>query len=383
MGKIKVLMVLGNTRRGGTQAFIMNVLRNIDFNKFQVDFAINNDFEGGWGPEMRALGCNIYIMPVFKVYNLFGFKRAWNDFLKGHHYDIIHGHTTNSAGIYLAIARGYGCKTIAHVHSTGFRGNVIERIMKYLFSKLAKKNADYWFACSPKAAQMLYGSAYTVYPNYYEIPNAIDVPRFRFKQIIRESIRISLGVNGNTFLCGHVGTFSTPKNHTFIIDIFAEILKRESNAKLLLIGEGDLKEPMIEKAKKMGILEKIIFRQNLGNVNEYLMAMDLFIFPSLFEGFGMASLEAQATGLNVIQSDVIPKETLLTNCVSTLSLSESASEWAETGLAMMTQDRNAINKVVESTKYNLCETIELITRLYNEMYIKNDEKENRYCVRDL
>ena len=361
-------MVLGNTRRGGTQAFIMNVLRNIDLNRFQIDFAVNMDFDGGWGPEMRSLGSNIFIMPVFKVYNWLSFVQAWKSFLRENQYDIIHGHTTNSAGIYLNVAKKFGCGTIAHVHSTGFRGNAIERVMKRLFSRLAKNNADYWFACSPKAAQLIYDDEYNTYPHYYEMPNAIDVKRYLFNQDTRKAIRKDLGVDDKTFLCGHVGTFSTPKNHSFLIDVFTEIQKKEVNAKLLLIGEGILKESIVQQAKKNGVFEKIIFRQNLANVNEHLMAMDLFIFPSLFEGFGMASLEAQATGLNVIQSDVIPKETLLTEGVKTMSLSATPFEWSSSGLAMEQRNREGANVVIEKTKYNLHKTIDLITRIYCEMY---------------
>lgn len=363
-------MVLGNTRRGGTQAFIMNVLRNIDREKFQIDFAVNLDFDGGWGPEMRSLGSNIYIMPVFKVYNWLSFAQAWKAFFKEHHYDIIHGHTTNSAGIYLNIAKQYGCKTIAHIHSTGFRGNAIERIMKRLFSRLAKKNADYWFACSPKAAQMLYGEEYKTYPHYYEMPNAIDVRRYRFDAAIRECIRKELGLADGNFLCGHVGTFSTPKNHAHTLRVFSEILKKKPDARLLLIGEGYLKDEIHAQAKELGVFDKIIFKCNLGNVNEHLMAMDLFIFPSLFEGFGMVSLEAQATGLNIIQSDVVPKETLLTECVKPLSLNLSPVDWAAEGLKMTAKDRASINDVVADTKYNLKHTVDLITRLFTEMKSK-------------
>lgn len=360
-------MVLGNTRRGGTQAFIMNILRNIDREQFQIDFAVNLDFDGGWGPEMRSLGSSIYIMPVFKVYNWIGFARSWKDFLSEHHYDIIHGHTTNSAGIYLNIAQKHGCKTIAHVHSTGFRGNVVERITKRLFSRLTKKYADYWFACSPQAADMLYGKECKTYPRYYEMPNAIDVKRYKFDTTIREQIRNNLGLNEGTFLCGHVGTFSTPKNHTHTLRVFKEILKQKPASKLLLIGEGYLRDDIYSQARDLGVLDKIIFKCNLGNVNEHLMAMDLFIFPSLFEGFGMVSLEAQATGLNVIQSDTVPKETLLTDCVKPLSLALSPAEWALEGLRMKASNRLIANKGIEITKYNLQSTVELITRLYNEM----------------
>ena len=367
MEKIKILMVLGNTRRGGTQAFIMNVLRNIDHDKFQIDFAINNDFEGGWGPDMRALGSNIYIFPVLKVYNLIRFQKWWNEFMSAHQYDIVHGHSTNSAGIYLKVAKKHGSKTIAHIHSTGFRGNIIERITKRFFSKLTKEQADYWFACSEKAANLLYGDDYKSYPHYYEMPNAIDVKRFEFNENIRRRLREELGVAKNEYLCGHAGTFSLPKNHTFLLDVFSEICKRDDNAKLLLVGEGVLRNAIEQKAKELGIYERIIFRQNLPNVNEHLMAMDLFIFPSLFEGFGMVSLEAQATGLNVIQSDNVPKDTHLTECVISLPLTEAPSVWADKALAMPHRDRKAINKAIVNTKYNLNDTITLICKVYEEM----------------
>lgn len=367
MNKIRVLMVLGNTRRGGTQAFIMNVLRNIDHDKFQIDFAINNDFEGGWGPDIRALGSKIYIFPVFKVYNWLSFQKWWKSFLKSHQYAIVHGHSTNSAGIYLKVAKQYGCRTIAHIHSTGYRGNIVERITKHFFSKLTKEQAGYWFACSGKAAEFLFGADYQSYSRYYEMPNAIDVKRFDFDEAIRSRIRKELGVSDETFLCGHAGTFTAPKNHSFLLDVFAEICKRNPKAMLLLIGEGVLKEAMIEKAKSLGVYDRIIFRQNLSNVNEHLMAMDLFVFPSLFEGFGMVSLEAQATGLNVIQSDNVPKDTHLTECFISLSLTETPSVWAENALAMPQRDRKAINKTIVNTKYNLNNTITLISKVYEEM----------------
>ena len=365
--KIRILMVLGNTRRGGTQAFIMNVLRNIDGERFQIDFAINNDFPGGWGPDMRALGSEIHIFPVFKVYNWMSFKRWWDVFLTEHHYDIVHGHSTNSAGIYLNVAKQHGCKTIAHIHSTGFRGNIIERLTKRVFSRMTKKQADYWFACSESAAHLLYGEDYKSYPRYYEMPNAIDVKRFIFNEETREVIRKELGVKEQEFLCGHAGTFSVPKNHTFLLDVFYEICKLNYNARLLLIGEGILKEDVVEKAKRLGILNRIIFRQNLPNVNEHMMAMDLFIFPSLFEGFGMVSLEAQATGLNIVQSDTVPMDTHLTECVLSLPLDEAPAKWAEKAMAMPQRNRKEVNKGIMNTKYNLSNTLTLISKLYVEM----------------
>lgn len=360
-------MVLGNTRRGGTQAFIMNLLRNIDKERFQIDLAINNDSEGGWGPEIIALGSKIYIVPSFKVYNWLSYCRFWNAFLEEHHYDIVHGHSTNSAGIYLKIAKKHNCNTISHIHSTGIRGNNCEKIVKTYFRKSTKKYADYWFACSKEAAVKLYGSDYQSNPHYYEIPNGIDVKRFKYSKEIRDIIRKQLGLDDQIYLCGHIGTFSPPKNHDFLIDVFVEITKIKNNSRLILIGEGALKESVILKTEALGIADRIIYKENVSNVNEYLMAMDIFIFPSLFEGFGMVSLEAQATGLNVIQSDNVPLETLQTDNALSIPLSYPPSLWAERGLAMVGKDREKVNELIKGTRYELSYTISLITSLYEQM----------------
>lgn len=367
MGKIKVLMVLGNTRRGGTQAFIMNLLRDIDKRKFQIDFAINIDVEGGWGPEIRSLGSNIYILPRFNVKNWIFFEKSWDNFLAEHPYDIVHGHTTNSAGIYLKIAKKHGCKTIAHVHSTGFRGGFIERITKRFFSKLTKKQADYWLACSDKAAQFLYGNDFKTYPYYYEMPNSIKVESYCFEEERRKVLRKELGINDKTLLIGHVGTFSEPKNHKHILNVFKEILINNPDGKLLLIGEGHLENEIFDQAKDMGIFNRIINLKNIHNVYDYMMAMDVFIFPSLFEGFGMVALEAQTSGLKTVMSDVVPTATHLTDLATPLSLDAPIAKWAEECLNCKVENRQDYNYLIKQTKYDLEKNVKYISNLYEQL----------------
>lgn len=365
MGKIKILMVLGNTRMGGAQAFILNVLRNIDRSRFQIDLAINFYAESdGIEAECRALGCNFFIVPYFKVYNYISFCMTWRDLLSKYHYDIVYAHSTNSASIFLKIAKEYGCKTIAHSHSTGYRGGILERTAKKFFASGVNKVADYWCACSDKAAEHLYGPHYDKYEHYYSIPNAIDSEKYLFNKDIRKKIREQIGVKEGEFLCGHLGTFSAPKNHKFLIEVFAEIVKQKHESKLVCCGAGALMPMVKEQAKELGILDKIIFPGVVNNANEYLMAMDSFIFPSIFEGFGIAILEAEAAGVPVVMSDVVPSDIDLTTLVHRMSLSNSPKEWADKILSIKVTDRESYNSAISGTKYNIRETVKEFEKMY-------------------
>lgn len=368
MKKIKVLMVLGSTNMGGAQMFILNLLRNMDLTHYQVDFVVNFDErDGGIGKEVVELGCNIYKLPYFKVYNYISFVKAWEKFLQEHHYDIIHGHSTNSAPIYLSTAKNFGIITVAHCHSAGFRGNLIQRILKKYLTKQIKSVADYWFACSAIAAQHLYGKGYRNYQRYYDIPNAINVEKYRYDENIAKNIRFHLNISDDILLYGHVGSFTTPKNHQYLLEIFKEILNTNPNARLLCCGDGPLRENVIEKAKSLSILDKIIFTGNVKNIHEYLMAMDALIFPSLFEGFPISIIEAEATGLPIVMSDVITTEVDLTNLIHRLPLNHSPAKWAKELSKLVSLNRTSYNRIIAESKYNMQTCAKMIEALYVEM----------------
>lgn len=367
MGKIKILMVLGNTKMGGTQAFILNLLRNIDHERFQVDIAVNNEVENGIGDDFRSLGCEIYFWPYFKVYNYFSFVGFWKRFLSEHSYDIVHAHSTNSASVYLKVAKEAGCVTIAHSHSAGYRGNQGQQAIKRFFAKKVGQVADYWFACSDKAAERLYSQDYMSYPRYYAIPNAINAEKYLYDADTALKIRKAIGVDENALLCGHVGTFSVPKNHSFLMDIFSEVLKIKPEARFVCCGAGDLMPAVKEKAKALGILDKIVFPGVVKNCNEFMMAMDEFVFPSIFEGFPVSVIEAEATGVQVVMSDVITKEVDMTNLIHRHSLNDTPAEWAKTICSMPKVDRQAYNEPIAKSKYNMRTSISQISSLYEEM----------------
>lgn len=368
MKKTKVLMVMGSTGMAGTQMFVLNLVENMDLARFQVDFAVDRGDDGtGIGQRLKDLGCNIYYMPYFKVYNYFGYVKAWRNFLSEHHYDIVHGHSSNSAAIYLKIAKEKGCATIAHSHSSGYRGGFVSRLFKKMFAKGAGKVADYWFSCSDIAAERLFGEAYKSYPNYYLIPNAINMEAFCYDDKTAKRVRTELGVADDELLCGHVGTFTTPKNHDFLMEIMAEVLKTNPKARLVCCGAGPLMDKVKEKARHLGIENSVIFAGVVHNANEYMMAMDVMVFPSFIEGFPVTIIEAEATGLPVVMSDTITTEIDLTDLVHRHSLADSAHDWAETVCNVKHSDRVSYNKVLAETKYNVHSGAQFVSSLYDKM----------------
>lgn len=374
--KIKVLMVLGNTRMGGTQAFILNLLQYIDRSKYQIDLAINFEGEGGGVTNLfKAYGCNIYFLPYFKVYNYLQFVEAWRKFLSEHHYDIVHGHSTNSASIYLKIAKEKGCATIAHSHSGGYRGNKLQRLLKKHYAEKVGRAADYWFACSDAAASRLFGLDYQSYPRYYAIPNAINSSKYLYNAETAKKLRRDLGVEDDVLLCGHIGTFSAPKNHAFLVEIFSEVCKLQPRAKLLCCGAGGLMDEVKERVSSLGLTDRVIFTGVVTNANEYLMAMDVFIFPSLFEGFPVSVVEAEAAGLPVVMSNVITSEVDLTDLIHRHSLEEPAHLWARTINNIVAKERTQYNSIISKSKYNMEQSIEQISHLYEEMAVKKDSYE--------
>lgn len=368
---IKILMVLGNTGRGGSQSYAMNILRNIHRDRYHIDFVVYKNPEEGYGSEMEHLGCKIFIVPQFKGYNYFNCKKAWEQLLSNEQYDVIHGHASNAAFIYLKIAKKKGCKTILHSHSAGFRGNKLEQFIKRRFSSEGKKYADYRFSCSEKASEKLFGQNYKTFSNYYLLPNAINVEKYKFNSNTRNYIREKIGVVDNSvFICGHVGSFSMPKNHKLLFEIFKKIKSRKPNSKLLLCGEGPLEKEILALINNNNLKEDVVMTGNIPNVFDYMMAMDVLIFPSLFEGLPVTVVEAQAAGLPVVMSDVITPEVKLTDIVKTCSLDDSVEKWVNCVLTFDKFDkieRESYNRIIQTSRFNMVESIKDLEEIYEKI----------------
>ena len=225
------------------------------------------------------------------------------------------------------------------------------------------------FACGKDAGDWMFGGA-----SYQIINNAIDVAAYTCDPTKRQEMRRQLGLE-NEFTIGHVGRFSQPKNHPFLLDIFAALLKKEPDAVLLLVGGGEGMPRIQAKVQELGIAEHVRFLGVRSDVADLMQAMDVFVFPSLYEGLPVTMVEAQASGLPCIISDKVPPECILTDgLVNIMPLSASPEAWAEKILTMRAVPRTDRREEIAAHGFDI--TTEVVK--LQEFYIKSVE-EHKLC----
>lgn len=329
-GPKRVLHVLGTTNLGGAESRIMELYRCIDRSKIQFDFLVHTKEEGHYSKEIRELGGHIYRVPRFKVINLAEYKKAMKTFFREHQeFVAVQGHMTSTAAIYLPIAKKENPSliTIAHARSAGVDQGVKGYVTKFMRSSL-KYKADYCFTCSKEAGIAVFGKKWIEQKKVWTIPNAIDANRFQYKEAVRREVREALGIQ-DKFVIGHVGRFGFMKNHTYLVDIFAELCRQREDMVLVLIGKGEEEETIHNKLKGLGLEDQVLFLGNQFDVERYYQAFDYFVFPSIFEGLPGSVVEAQAAGLHCLISDQITREVALTELVSYRSIEQDPKLWAE------------------------------------------------------
>lgn len=360
---IRILQVLAEMNRGGAESMIMNLYRHIDRAKIQFDFIVHTQDRCAFDEEIEQLGGRIYRIPRYIGKNHFAYKNEWNNFFANYpEYKIIHGHVRSTASIYLKIAKNYNLITIAHSHNTSSGSGFIS-VIKNLFQYPIRNISDYFLACSESAGKWLFGDKIVVSNKFNILNNAIEADRFTFNNKVRDAIRNEFGIEAK-YVIGHVGRFHPQKNHEFLIDIFKNIHDKIEDSVLLLVGEGSLKESMQLKVRKEKLESCVIFAGVRSDVPNIFQGMDLFMFPSLYEGLGIVVVEAQASGLNCIVSDQIPDEAIITKLVEKVSLSKSPEYWSERAIEKINYKREDTSTLIKDAGYDINDTTKWLEKFY-------------------
>lgn len=357
---------------GGIESFIVNVYRNIDREKFQIDFAApmeNICFE----KEFEAAGSRIYTLPA-RNRNPFKFYKAFWDLLKSHpEYQIVHLHLQSCSCFEpVIIAKLLGRKTIVHSHNA-FRGTKkITRVLDSSFKTLVPAFSDVNLACSDLAGKYMFKDR-----DFTVINNAVDAGRFSYDEAAREKYRKDLGLEGR-YVLGHIGRFDEQKNHDFLADIFSEAHRKDSSAFLLMVGVGGLRPKIEAKLKQCGLENQYMILENRSDIPELMQAMDVFVFPSLFEGLPLVMVEAQSAGLPCVIADTISKTVQATDLVSWCSLEDSAEAWADVVLSQKAViRRNTLSEIIEAG-YEIKHEIGKLQKIYDDLAGRIEINEMRY-----
>lgn len=380
-GKVVVLQVLGGLNMGGAESRIMDITRNLGETQISYDFLLhnNNTDNDYYEKEAKELGCKIYRVPRFKFYNIFSYKKAMKDFFSKHpEIDIVQGHITSSASIYLPIAKKCGVKaTIAHARSAG-----VDKGIKGILTRILRKNlykkTDYMWTCSREAAISVFGKNNANKSIF--IPNAINVNKFiladkhselngepleKRKNAIVEEYDLN-----DKFVVGHIGRFHYAKNHEFLVDIFCDIKKKKDNAVLLLVGDGETMPMVKNKIKELGLETSVIFAGARKDVAAYYHSFDILVFPSRYEGLPGTIVESQAAGIPALCSDSITKDMAVTDYVEYLSLNESPEKWADKAIELFNRKDKLVQKpelVLKEKGFDISSQVKMLEEKYKEL----------------
>ena len=353
---IRVLHAVGKLHRAGQETITMNIYRRIDRERVQFDFLVHTFSECAYDREVLALGGRLY--PIRKATRgVIRYVLTIRRIVRDNRYDIVHLHTAHSAGFLVLLGAKLGGARVRVAHS---RNNMAKPVWlhKLLRPLIARYSTDR-FACSEQAGKWMFPRA-----TFRVLRNAIDTRAFRFSPETRAQTRTQLGL-GDSLTLGHIGRFTEQKNHPFLLDICQCVKKRRPDVRLLLVGDGERMEDMRKEATARGLTENVLFLGARPDVPALLCAMDVFVFPSLYEGFGNVVIEAQASGVTCLVADTLTRDTRATEKIDYLPLGD-AQRWADAILAAGNGERELAAEQVARAGFDVAQAAQDYQAFYEE-----------------
>ncbi|MFM1524182.1 MULTISPECIES: glycosyltransferase [Helcococcus] len=360
---MNILFTGFTSTKGGKETFIFSIIKSLPKN-INIYILGEDGKKLAYEEELNNLGCKIIkIKP--RNFGLINYIKSLVKIYKNIKFDVVWAHKTSLSSCEDAILAKIlkVKKVIMHSHSSNNMGGKFTYIMHKINKVFVKYYSDLLLSCSEEASKWFYGKKESTIIN-----NSFEVDKYIFNEELRRKIREKYFICDNELVVGHIGRFGPEKNHKKIVNVFYELLKIKKDAKLFLIGDGELRDEIESKAKELDIHEKIVFFGSIDNVFEILQAMDVFIFPSLFEGLPYALLEAQASGLYALASDTVSKESNVTGKIIYENLEADDLSWAKKLIELSNNDRNnnSVNILKEKgfdTKTNINYILENIIKI--------------------
>lgn len=356
----RLLCILSSLDTGGAETFMMKIFRSLP-EDYKIDFIVSAK-TGFYEKEVVELGGRIFRVPLRTKHPIKTFKAIY-DVVKQNHYTHILKLCDTPIGIYDLLAAKMGGAKVLCVRScnagssTSKLGAMVNDFLRAFFNYMA----DVKLAPSRLAAEFTFGKAEVETGKVNFIHNGVDLNVYKYDEENRRKVRSEFGITDEQLVVGHIGRFNQQKNHKFLIEVFAEVLKQKPDALLMLVGDGEKKSEIKEQIKSLGIEESVIFTGIRSDVPALLSAMDVFVFPSFYEGMPNTVIEAQATGLPCVIADTITEEVNLTSIIQRLSLLKDKTVWREKALFLINikdNNRNLFKGILEKQGYSIYTTVD-------------------------
>lgn len=350
----RVLCIVSSMNSGGAETFLMKIYRKINKDEIQFDFCVCSKTKGYYDEEISNLGGKIhFITPKSK--NILLFRKELKKLIVFEHYNYVLRVVSNAFGFYdLKIAKQAGAKVcIGRSSNSSDGGGLINKVTHSVGKLLFLKYIDVKIAPSELAGKYSFGIRNYINNEVYILNNGLDIKEFEYNENIRHKVRKRYNISNDCLVIGHIGRFSLQKNHSFLIDIFDEVHKKNKNSKLILVGDGELHRNVVEQIKSYEIEKNVVFIKVSDHIRDLLCIMDVFVFPSLYEGMPNVVLEAQATGLPCVISSSITKSVNITGLVKFLSLKSTPDYWSKEVLNSKIDKRSSPVDTFLKEKYDI------------------------------
>lgn len=352
----KALYIVTSMDTGGAETVFMKYYRALDKSRYQLDFCVSSDVPGFYDAEIESMGGRIvHTVKKTEAGPVASFKRLMQIARDGGYCCAVRSsqHSLSCLDL-LAMRFGGVSRTIFRSSNTGTVSNSKkETLLHNLFKPLVRVAATDFAAPSTEAGVYMFGKAGVSGPRFHLMKNALNLEDYAYDASTRDDVKRELRVPAESFVVGHVGRFSEQKNHLFLVDVFAEIARRRPDAVLMLVGKGETRTAVERRVAELGLTDRVVFAGVRSDVRRLYSAMDVFIFPSVYEGLPNVVVEAQANGLPCVISDSITREVGICENVVYKSLGDALDEWADAALSADRIGSNASARDLKGAGYEI------------------------------
>ena len=367
--KVKILHVVGGMNVGGTETMLMNLYRKLNTN-VQFDFISYYDKDAYYDDEIKRLGGQVIrIDSPNKIGMIKSIKNLCEVIKENGPYNAVHAHTLFNCGVAMIAARLSGIKVrVSHAHTNlDNTKNIIRKIYIWCMRRTINLFSTDCIACSESAGKYLFGENITSSKKYKLLPNYVDYKKY-LNCSDTKSVRQELGIKDNDIVVGHIGRFVEAKNHKFLLEVVSEMIILNNKVKLILAGDGELRKDMECYAEELGIKENVYFLGIRKDIDKILNNLDIFIFPSIYEGLGLVMIEAQSAGIPCLVSEAIQKEADLDiGLVKQINLNDKKELWIKEAFELIenkNKNKKQILSAIKNKGYDLDNIINKLLEIY-------------------